>query len=436
MSHESAQPARRPEDDAAVSLRVVPPSAELSLWRQPRDARGQYVAIERRSLPALTSLRFFAAMYVVVHHLINIGLLYSQGADADRTATWYLAWGTQGHVGVTFFFVLSGFILAWCYHHVFATVDVDRMRGTRNRFWFARFARVWPLHAAMFAVMVPIVLVGVGSARGLLSSAWQGVANLLLLHAWIPYGGPDGVSQTFNAPSWTLSCEAFFYLIFPAVSVLVLRRLRWGIAQLVITIGATWLALGVVGVLVAPLERSDWIMHVFPATRVADFIIGVAAGLVFVQSLQRARLRGVVDDGAVSTRGWTVLEATVLAATCVSPLVWALGASEVLPSTLGWSWFHLPIMTAAILVLAMGRGAISSGVLARRSLLWLGEVSYALYLTHMILLLVAYRAGVYGMLGLWPTTLALVIAAVAVAGVVHERFEKPVRRMLVARYQQ
>jgi len=435
MAGTSPQPLPDPAlDGVEPLLRAVEPAPELSRWRQPRDAEGRYVAIERRSLPALTSLRFFAAAYVVVHHLINVGLLATQGADADRAATWYLAWGTQGHVGVTFFFVLSGFILAWCYHHAFATVDPEGLRSTARKFWFARFARVWPLHAAMFLVAVPIALVGISDGlRGLFTTAWQGFANLFLLHAWLPVGGEDGLAQTFNGPSWTLSCEAFFYAIFPLLAVLVLRRLRWGMAQLVLAAAATWLALGALGVLVDGLDRGHWLMHVFPGTRAADFVIGVALGLGIVQHLQRARLAHPDAPRPSTSARWTLLEAAALAATCLSPLVWALAASDVLPETLGSSWFHLPVMVFAIGLMALERGGISRGILAWRPLLWLGEASYALYLTHMVLLVVAYRAGAYDLLGPWVASLLLAGAALVVAGVVHERFEKPVRARLVSR---
>lgn len=423
-----------PED--APRLAVVESRAQLSAWRQPRDEQGRYVALGRRALPALTSLRFFAAIYVVVHHLVNMALLHEQGADADRSATWYLAWGTQGHVGVTFFFVLSGFILAWCYHRAFSGSDSSsEPRAARRRFWLARFARVWPLHAAMFLAFVPIALLGAGiSIAGLVQTGWQGLLNLTLLHAWIPLGGPEGLAESFNSPSWTLSVEALFYLAFPLLATLLVHRLRWGVAQLGMLVVGSWLALGALGVALAGFERGEWVMRVFPPARLADFVIGVALGLVVVQRMQRAVLLEQDLADRSPSRRWTALEAVVLAAACGSPLVWALAGSAVLPDTLGTSWFHLPAIAAAILVVSLERGAISRWLLAARPLVWLGEVSYALYLVHMFLVLGAYRVGAYDVLGTWGTSLLLVAASIAVAGVVHERFEKPARARIVARF--
>lgn len=412
---------------------VTPVPPVPSRWRQPRGVGDAYVDIGRRELPALTSLRFFAAAYVVVHHLVNVGLLHAQGADADRTATWYLAWATQGHVGVTFFFVLSGFILAWCYHRAFATTDDDARPDARRRFWGARVARVWPLHAAMFVAFVPLALLEAGlDLHGLWTTAWQGLLNLFLLHAWFPVGGSDGLADTFNAPSWTLSVEAFFYLAFPLLATLLVRRLRWGVGQLSLLVAGAWLALGGVGIALADVDRGEWIMRVLPATRMVDFVVGVAIGLVVVQGVQRRVLAGDLERRAPSRR-WTAVEAAVLLAACCSPLAWALAAGDVLPDTLGTSWFHLPAITAAILVVALERGAVARRLLAWRPLVWLGEVSYALYLVHLFLVLAAYRVGLYDLLGAWGASILLVLASIAVAGAVHARFEQPARAWLVAR---
>ena len=423
-----------PAVDGTPRLSAVPVRPVTDRWSQPRAADGSYVALERRDLPALTSLRFFAAIYVVVHHLINIGLLQTQGAGADRSATWYLAWGTQGHVGVTFFFVLSGFILAWCYHQAFSTDDAERRSTITRTFWFARFARVWPLHAAMLIAFVPFALSEAGVAlSGLVTTAWHGALNLLLLHAWVPTGTADGLSDTCNAPSWTLSVEACFYLLFPLMATLLVARLRWGTAQLALLIGGSWITLGAVGwYLDGSGDVGEWAMRVLPATRLADFVIGVALGLIVVQGLQRAKLRDEPQTTRAST-AWTALETFVLVAACASPLVWALGASDQLPATLGSSWFHLPTIVASILVIALERGAISRRLLALRPLVWLGEVSYAMYLTHLFLVLAAYRIGVYDLLGVWGASALLLVAAVVVSGIVHERFEKPARARLVAR---
>lgn len=414
-------------------LYAVAPAMATSAWQQPRDADGAYVSIGRRALPSLTSMRFVAAIYVVVHHLVNMGLLWAEGGDADRSATLLRAWSTQGHVGVTFFFVLSGFILAWCYHETFATIGGDRVGATTRRFWRARFARVWPLHAAMFMVVLPITLVSIAGVRDAVTAAWQGLLNLLLLQAWVPTGTRDGLAQTFNGPSWTLSCEALFYAMFPLLAVVLLRRLRWGVAQLAIAALATWALLGAVGAIVGSSDTAIWTLHVFPPLRAVDFVVGVLLGLAVVQGMQRRVIVGEAASPPSASRRWTVMEAAMLLAMAAWPLAWVTVGHEALPETLGSSWFYLPVIATTIGVLALERGALSRRVLAWSPLVWLGEVSYALYLVHMPMLVVVYRAGVYDRLGLWPTSVLFVVLSILVAGIVHERFEKPMRSRLVGR---
>src|SRR5271155_1236018 len=93
-------------------------------------------AARRPDIPALTSLRFFAALWVVLFHVNAIGL--NRGGSKV-----YLAFALLGYVGVSFFFVLSGFILVY----VYAGRQIQK-----RRFWQARFARVYP--AYLFALVV------------------------------------------------------------------------------------------------------------------------------------------------------------------------------------------------------------------------------------------------------------------------------------------
>jgi len=81
----------------------------------------------RPRLPALTSLRFFAALHVVFFHLLALKILWSTG--------WLKQISSIGYVGVSFFFVLSGFILVYTY---------AGRESTAIEFWRARFARIYP----------------------------------------------------------------------------------------------------------------------------------------------------------------------------------------------------------------------------------------------------------------------------------------------------
>jgi peptidoglycan/LPS O-acetylase OafA/YrhL len=84
----------------------------------------------RPQLPALTSSRFFAALYVVLFHLQTCQLIAGP--------SWFRKFCSIGYTGVSFFFVLSGFILVYTY--------AGRDQSARE-FWRARFARVYPAYA-------------------------------------------------------------------------------------------------------------------------------------------------------------------------------------------------------------------------------------------------------------------------------------------------
>jgi peptidoglycan/LPS O-acetylase OafA/YrhL len=156
-------------------------------------------------LDSLTGLRFFAALVVVLTH---IGFQFSRSTSVIRTESY-------GYTGVTFFFLLSGFVLTWsCANQPAA------------RFLWLRFSRVWPLHIVT-AVFSMTVIASLAVNDGLVGRLLQ----VFLLQAWSPnqqiyYGG--------NSVSWSLSAEMFFYLMFPLVITPIVRLRGRGIGIMLI----------------------------------------------------------------------------------------------------------------------------------------------------------------------------------------------------------
>ena len=116
---------------------------------------------------------------------------------------------SSGYVGVNFFFVLSGFVLAYAY------VEDGRMTTSAGRFWRARFARIYPMHLVGVLLALPLFVLGstanhVQLAAVAKEGAIQVALSALLVQAWVPAHVFD-----LNGPSWSLSCEAFFYALFP-----------------------------------------------------------------------------------------------------------------------------------------------------------------------------------------------------------------------------
>lgn len=151
-------------------------------------------------LDRLTSLRGIAALYVVLFHC----QVFIPGFDL-RPWTGLL---DKGYLAVDFFFILSGFILAYVYAR-----DFDAGRGSYRRFLFLRLARVGPVHLAMLLAAAVVILpaYGFGEVANMTNSPRTLASSVLLLHAW---GGDRALS--WNFPSWSISAEWFAYLIFPA----------------------------------------------------------------------------------------------------------------------------------------------------------------------------------------------------------------------------
>jgi len=165
------------------------------------DAPATALTRHRSSLRALTGIRFFAALYVVLFHTRVPTLLH--GLAQNFFANGYLA--------VPLFFLLSGFILAYTYAGQIET------RSLRRRFWEARFARIWPLY---FLSLILSSLTATGTPP--IPQLPTGLATLFMVQAWDPFN--LGIAGAWNFVCWTLSCEAFFYLCFPAFQIFLERR--------------------------------------------------------------------------------------------------------------------------------------------------------------------------------------------------------------------
>ena len=150
---------------------------------------------KRISLPALTGIRFFAAIYVVVGHELP---WIEKRVALPSFARNFLS---NGYLAVCLFFLLSGFILAYTYS------GITLSRRKRIEFWEARFARIYPVYLFSLLLALPFQF----HALTLKSS----VAVLLMLQAWNPLH-PE-LSGAWNYPAWSLSVEAFFYLCFPFI---------------------------------------------------------------------------------------------------------------------------------------------------------------------------------------------------------------------------
>ncbi|NTS78289.1 acyltransferase [Catenovulum sp. SM1970] len=155
----------------------------------------------------LTSIRGIAAFLVVLYH---IKFYLNQYEFSDQVSWLY----NKGYLAVDFFFILSGFIIAYNYQKLFS----DRIsKSDLTPFLIKRFARIFPLHAFVMLCfcLVPLAFFVTGKPINSIYSIENFIIKLLLLDAWLL--GTD-FWNTWNISSWTISSEFFAYLCFPVLA--------------------------------------------------------------------------------------------------------------------------------------------------------------------------------------------------------------------------
>ncbi|WP_221032027.1 acyltransferase family protein [Actomonas aquatica] len=358
-------------------------------------------------LHSLTLLRLFAASWVVVFH-------FHHKFPPAPGGVWERFCG-NGHFAMPLFFVLSGLVLAYCYPRI---PDASAIQ----RFYWARFARVFPAYAVMhlLALLLMVELWHSDPVRWIYSN----VLSALGLQAWFHYTFPIGL----NGATWSVSVEAFFYLLFPALlPVCQYFEQRWGpLRPLVLCI----LFSTFIGFSDIAFETGyDSGYYILPILRLPDFILGVFLGV----QLRR--------ESKLGPRAWLGLITALVLFSVVTtlPNSW-LGSTQMNFRARGLvSLAVCGLLFFCARVEQYHRPAWQS--LPLRILIYLGEASYALFLVHVLLVrimefpvfrptvMVLKVKGLHSEAWIVFCTISLV-AAIAL----HELVEKPARRWLKRRH--
>ncbi|MFN0181698.1 MAG: acyltransferase family protein [Gemmatimonadales bacterium] len=317
-------------------------------------------AAKRPSLDALTGLRFLAAAQVVLFHSMGPRLEQLPPAVANLIGA--------GYTGVSLFFVLSGFVLAYNY----LTPGLGGVRRTGD-FLAARVARIYPVYLLGVLVALPGLVLRLlrteTAGDAVVSGAPVVLSALTLTQAWIP-----SFACQLNCPGWSLSVEAVFYLAFPALAVLLAPRSRsrllpimaacWGLS---ILMGWSYLRADPDGLgAVTPLSAGFWldVLKYNPLVRLPEFVIGICLGLVFLATPNLLGRRA-----AAVTLG------------SIGAILLVLMASDRIPYPILNNGLLLGPFGVLIVGLASASG-LPARLLATPPMRRLGEASYALYILH------------------------------------------------------
>ncbi len=353
-----------------------------------------------RTVHALTGLRGYAALWVVLSHVSFTDALHF---PLGLRLQWKYALGLIQHeyLSVDLFFMLSGFVLT----HVHPELDSGATRGQHGRFLLLRLARVYPLHALGLALTL---LAHQFVPEGAINDAANFIFHALLMSSW---GFSQGIS--WNLPAWSLSAEWLLYLAFPLVS-MATSALRKPLVQA-----------AAIGGLVAMFFA---LMFAIPLR--LDYFNGPGSAVrVFIGALIGSTLRRLFENPAVRRVPWGALFWLNLLAMAVT--MTNLEGYR-LPNNI-WAYATMVIMLAAA---AFGDER-SLFPLTARVPRYLGEISYALYILHYPMFRLVRWASLPALeriatsgsvLEVWGAVFGSFAVVVAASALCHHMIEEPFRR--------
>jgi peptidoglycan/LPS O-acetylase OafA/YrhL len=384
---------------------TVPPGAVLA----PAAPTSPETAPARFYRPELDGLRFCAFLAVYVQHTIGFGVGGSHRHLPNWLGDLLGAMGLAGTFGVDLFFVLSSYLI---------TELLLRERQARGvldvkAFYVRRILRIWPLY--FFFVFVAYALTFVVPSEEL---TWRHVLGYLFFAGnWVYFLMPV---TTVAGPLWSVSLEEQFYLIWPwVIRGSSARRLALYAGGLMLFAMAARLAMGIVH------PDEDWVSK-NSFTRVD----GIAVGALLAVSLR----------GAVPQWG-TALRATLLAG-CVAVLLavaYGFGLFDLpvgLPQLiLGWPLAALAC--GGVLLSVLGDSGPFTALLRSRPIVYLGRISFGLYVYHELMLKIAadlfplYNSSSSQMLAYWVFGLG---STIPIAAASYRWLELPFLRLKRRRY--
>lgn len=294
-------------------------------------------------IDTLTSLRFIFAIMVFSAHCYVIDSFFN---------THFFK---EGFVGVSFFFVLSGFIIAYNYQK-----RLSENKITKRTFWVARIARIYPLH--WLTLLIAVVLGNYIIASGAMDWLKHFLASLTLTNSYIPKAD---YFFSFNSPSWSLCCEQLFYFCFPFLIPLTGNYKHLLYVFVIATI------LIVVGMHFTPESDIKGYWYVNPITRLPDFLVG----MLLFQLYDRLKNKNI-----------TLSQGTLIEiASIILFFAFYFYAVEI-PKVYRYSCYYWLPVAAILISFSLQKGYVSR-LLSNRFLIIGGEISFSFYLIHLFVLL-------------------------------------------------
>ncbi len=293
----------------------------------------------KKYFPALTGVRFVLALWVIIHHLTNDGQLLSELAHRLPEPIFVLI--RSGYLAVPMFFILSGFVLAHSYP------IIKWKRGHLLNYYWGRFIRIYPVYILSLIVIMPFIIMDTT-----LNKVGYLFNYLALLQGW------TSNIIGWNTPAWSLSCEIFFYALFPLLITFILKR---NIRALII-----------ITIIIFAAMRLFFILELYnslkPIFYFSYFIMGIILCRIF-ESIPK-------NNKSIGT--WIYIPSFIL---LLMFIMWP----QILNNRLDMGTTTLLLYSLFLLGLALGGGWLAR-FLSLSVNIYLGKASYAMYILHIPLL--------------------------------------------------
>jgi peptidoglycan/LPS O-acetylase OafA/YrhL len=331
-----------------------------------------------------------------------------------------VSWVGGGLLGVDVFFVLSGFLITSLLCGEFAATATIRFRS----FWAGRARRLLP---ALFIALLGVAAYcwAFSSTVDVLSVRGDALSTLFYVSNWHFILSNQGYFALSASPSpllhtWSLAVEEQYYLIWPLIALLVLRR--WGRAGLALTTLVGTAVSAALTVVLYHAGVSPNALYYGTGTRAQALLLGSYLGV-----LASSRSWSVFDHTWARTRAGQRTGAVLALGGCAG-LLWAWHAIQGESSFLYNGGFLIVAVCAGLVIAVVTSwpSSVLAWLLARRPLVFLGRISYGVYLYHWILFLTINEAHT-GMAG-FPLLVTRVAATLLVATVSWRFVEEPIRR--------
>nr|WP_276556384.1 acyltransferase [Pseudomonas peradeniyensis] len=343
-------------------------------------------------------MRFIAALYVFIFHI--------QIRWPVTDTTFLSNIFNEGAIGMSAFFMLSGYLLMLTYSN----------SSSIREYFVNRVARIYPIYFVAGLVTLPWLGVSLAGdtaeiALSTLRIFFIFIANIFLIQAWFP----QLFSLWNNGGSWSISVEAFCYAMFPLLVKFICRSSTRTVLMVIFACYCVSLMPGIS--VKAYGQYGIPVFYAMPVFRFPEFVIGAC---VFILSKRHP----------LPPSTWIIQLASIAV---FFAYLGHFGA--VMPIYTGHNWIVIPVVAITLCTLATGRGPVA-WVLSRPLFVWLGKVSYCFYSFQALIVLsmISYHKEITTMIPALAEGKTLIVCAficlIVLSAAGYYLIEEPARRIV------